>query len=91
MSGCKSEFEIPPTPTCVEEFSREWLKYVLDDWFAKNDIKTEAVDIVSFSAALNSLQVIVNSDAFNCINVDKNYFFQFVLRTFKQFISKLDI
>jgi len=72
MSGCKSEFEIPPTPTCVEEFSREWLKYVLDDWFAKNDIKTEAVDIVSFSADLNSLQGLLSTTYIVDINFTVN-------------------
>eukprot|EP00091_Calanus_sinicus_P024535 TRINITY_DN8859_c0_g1_i1.p1 TRINITY_DN8859_c0_g1~~TRINITY_DN8859_c0_g1_i1.p1 ORF type:complete len:144 (-),score=27.67 TRINITY_DN8859_c0_g1_i1:9-440(-) len=56
-----SEFVIPPTPTCVEEFSKEWLKYVMDDWFAKNDIKTESVDILNFSASLNSLQGLLST------------------------------
>ena len=53
----EQEIYIPPTPNCVEEFNKEWIKFVMDDWFIKNDIKTEAVDIVSFSASLNSLQV----------------------------------
>ena len=53
----EQEIYIPPTPTSVEEFNKEWIKFVMDDWFIKNDIKTESVDIVSFSASLNSLQV----------------------------------
>jgi len=52
---------IPPTPTCVEEFNKEWIKFVMDDWFIKNDIKTESVDIVSFSASLNSLQGLLST------------------------------
>ena len=58
MVSLEQGFVIPPTPTCVEEFNKEWIKYVMDDWFAKNDIKTESVDIVNFAASLNSLQVI---------------------------------
>jgi len=54
-------FVIPPTPTCVEEFNKEWIKYVMDDWFAKNDIKTESVDIVNFAASLNSLQGLLST------------------------------
>jgi len=63
MSACEadSEYVVPPTPTCVEQFTKEWLKYVMDDWFVKNDIKTEAVDIVHFSAALNSLQGLLST------------------------------
>ena len=53
----EAEFVIPPTPTCVAEVSREWIKYVMDGWFAKNNIRTESVDIISFSAALNNVQV----------------------------------
>ena len=58
VTTCDEEFVIPPTPTCVGEFSREWIKYVMDGWFAKNNIRTEAVDILSFYAALNTVQVI---------------------------------
>ena len=57
VSTCDAEFVIPPTPTCVGEFNREWIKYVMDGWFVKNSIRTQSVDILSFSAALNSVQV----------------------------------
>ena len=57
VTTCDEEFVIPPTPTCVGEFSREWIKYVMDGWFVKNNIRTEFVDILSFSAALNTVQV----------------------------------
>ena len=54
---CDEVFVIPPTPSCVGEFSREWIKYVMDRWFVKNSIRTESVDILSFYAALNTVQV----------------------------------
>ena len=54
---CDSEVVIPSTPTCVGEFNREWIKYVMDEWFVKNSTRTEFVDILSFSAALNTVQV----------------------------------
>ena len=54
---CDEEFVIPPTPSCVGEFNREWIKYVMDEWFVKNSIRTEFVDILSFYAALNTVQV----------------------------------
>ena len=51
------EYVIPPTPTCVGDVSSEWLRYVLDGWLEKKNMKTE-LDILSFSADLNSSQVI---------------------------------
>ena len=57
MTSCDAEFVISPTPSCVGEFSREWIKYVMDEWFVKTSIRTESVDILSFYAALNTVQV----------------------------------
>ena len=57
VTTCDSEFVIPPTPSCVGEFNREWIKYVMDGWFVKNSIRPQSVDILSFYAALNSVQV----------------------------------
>ena len=59
VTACDVEFVTPPTPTCVGEFSREWIKYVLHGWFVRNNIKTESVDILAFYAALNTAQVIM--------------------------------
>ena len=48
---------IPPTPHSVAEFSKEWLLFVLDGWFHKNHENLTSVDITSFTANKNNLQV----------------------------------
>ena len=57
------EYFVPPTPSSVGDISVEWLKYVLDGWFASNGIKTEDVDIVKFSA--NPLNIQVDNISYN--------------------------
>ena len=48
---------IPETPKSVTEFSKDWLIFILDDWFHKNHENLSSVEITSFNASKNNLQV----------------------------------
>ena len=47
----------PKTPRSVPEFSKDWLMFILEDWFHKNHENLTSVDITSFNASKNILQV----------------------------------
>ena len=46
----------PKTPKSLSEFSKDWLLFILDDWFHKNHENLTSVDITSFNASKNALQ-----------------------------------
>ena len=50
---------IPDTPKSVAEFSKDWLMFILDNWFHKNHENLTSVDITSFNASKNNLQVCI--------------------------------
>ena len=45
------------TPTTVAEFNKEWLKFILEDWHNKSSTNQSSIDIISFEASKNGLQV----------------------------------
>ena len=50
---------IPKTPKSVTEFSKDWLMFILESWFDKNHENLTSVDITSFNASKNNLQVCI--------------------------------
>ena len=48
------------TPTTVAEFNKEWLQYILEDWHNKSSTNQSSIDIISFEASKNGLQVKFN-------------------------------
>ena len=57
MPSVRINHVIPHTPQTVAEFSKEWLMFILDDWFHKTHENATNIDITNFSASKNSLQV----------------------------------
>ena len=57
MPSVRINHSIPHTPQSVSEFSKEWLRFILDDWFHKTHENATNIDITSFSASKNNLQV----------------------------------
>ena len=49
--------EIMKTPTSIPEFNKEWLKFILEDWFNRKSNNNNDVEILEFKANKNSLQV----------------------------------
>ena len=49
------------TPTSVTEFTNEWVKFVLADWFKKNEKDPEKVNILNISPSLNGLQGLLST------------------------------
>ena len=45
------------TPTSVAEFNKEWLQFILQDWHSKSSTNHSSIDIISFEASKNGLQV----------------------------------
>ena len=45
------------TPTSIPEFNKEWLKFILEDWFNRKSNNNNDVEILEFKANKNSLQV----------------------------------
>ena len=45
------------TPTTVAEFNKEWLKFILENWHNKSSTNQSSIDIISFEASKNGLQV----------------------------------
>ena len=48
------------TPTTVAEFNKEWLQFILEDWHNKSSTNQSSIDIISFEASKNGLQVRFN-------------------------------
>jgi len=47
---------LPPTPTSLEEFTPEWISFIMKDWFAKNEKDPENVKILEIVPKLNTQQ-----------------------------------
>ena len=48
---------IPITPVIVEDFNTDWAKYVLKDWFSKNEKDAEKIEVLKVKALINGQQV----------------------------------
>ena len=46
------------TPKTVQDFSKEWLQYILEQWLNKEGkLEEKSVEILEFKASKNNLQV----------------------------------
>ena len=52
-----SEMTSLKTPTSVAEFNKDWLQFILQDWHSKSSTNQSSIDIISFEASKNGLQV----------------------------------
>lgn len=50
-----------PTPNSVEDFSKEWIEFVLQNYFVKNELDPDKIEIKSFEAKKNELQGILST------------------------------
>ena len=49
---------IMKTPKTVQDFSKEWLQYILEQWLNKEGkLEEKSVEILEFKASKNNLQV----------------------------------
>ena len=49
--------EVPPAPTCEEEFTKSWAEFVLGRWLAGQERGADGLDVTKVNAVLNSQQV----------------------------------